>query len=217
MLVITSASQKGGAGKTTVAANLAICAYLNKKKVVLIDVDPQGTLSQWWEARENDEPSLLKTTISKLEQDIQSLKNNDFDICIIDTPPGIGSEIQTVISLSNFIIIPVKPSPNDLRAVGGTVELVKKYEKDFCFIISMAKPRANLTNQAIAALSAYGEVSTSIIYDRISYAESMIEGQTVLETDPKGKGSDEIKNLWKYITSKTVNQKTSKKTLELMG
>jgi chromosome partitioning protein len=206
MFILTSASQKGGAGKTTLAAHLAVQAVRAKKKTVLIDTDPQGTLSQWWESREAENPTLLKTTIANLANDLDALKTHQYDVCVIDTPPGVGKEVQKVIEQSNFIVVPIKPSPNDLRAVGSTVELIRETGVPFGFVISMAKPRTNLNAQAIAALSEHGIVSTSIIHDRIGFAESMIDGRTVMEIDPKGKSSKEIQMLWKWIQQRTKNE-----------
>ncbi|MGL4667783.1 MAG: ParA family protein, partial [Saezia sp.] len=114
--------------------------------------------------------------------------------------------------VADLVVIPVRPSPHDLRAVGATVDIVKESKKSFFFALTQAKINANLTTQAIAALSEFGVVAPSIIVDRVDFASSMIDGRTVLESDPKGKSADEIIQLFNFVKSRfNENNKTRKK------
>ena len=124
MRVLALASQKGGSGKTTLSGHLAVQAELaGAGPVVLIDIDPQGSLADWWNEREAGVPAFAETTVARLAHDLETLRAQGFKIAIIDTPPAITMAIQSVISVAELIVIPTRPSPHDLRAVGATVDL----------------------------------------------------------------------------------------------
>ena len=101
--------------------------------------------------------------------------------------------------MADLILIPVRPSPHDLRAAGGTVELARKAGKPFMFIVNSASPRASITAQAVAALSEHGRVAPVILYQRTEYAASMIDGRTVTETAAAGRSAQEIAELWQCV------------------
>lgn len=198
MKIISIISQKGGSGKTTLAANLAVYASMQKLKVLLIDADPQKSLSYWWEQREEKTPALADVSIKDLEKTIKNLKKDLFDWVIVDTPPHTNETIKSVINISDLILIPVKPSPNDLRAIGNTMSLIKNQNKKFIFVINQANKQANITLSTATELSKYGEVCSSIIANRIDYVTSMISGKTVTEGS-KGKSLVEIKDIFNYV------------------
>jgi chromosome partitioning protein len=110
-----------------------------------------------------------------------------------------GRGTRPAAQLADLVVIPTRPSPHDLRAVGRTVELVQTADKAFAFAVTQAKPNARLTVQAMAALSEHGVVAPSIVHDRVDYAGSMIDGRTVQETDPKGRSAAEMAELWKFV------------------
>lgn len=200
MHVIVLASQKGGAGKTTLAAHMAIAAEVaGDGPVVLIDADPQGSLSAWWNVREAQVPALAPTTIAELPAKLAALANAGYAIAVVDTPPAITDAISAVVMLADLVLIPTRPSPHDLRAVGSTVDLVQSAAKPFIFAVTQAKPNARLTVQAVAALSEHGAVAPAIVHDRVDYAGSMIDGRTVQETDGKGRSAAEIGALWNFV------------------
>ncbi len=200
MKVIVLASQKGGVAKTTLTANLAVAAELvGKGKVVLIDCDPQGSLAAWWNAREAESPDLAPATLAELPAKLEALNQAGYAYALVDTPPAITEAIKAVVKLADFVLIPVKPSPHDLRSVGSTVEIVQGQGKPFAFVLTQAKSNALLTVQAMAALSEHGRVAPTIMHDRVDYASSMTDGRTVLETDPRGRSAAEVAELLKFV------------------
>ena len=200
MNIIVLASQKGGAGKTTLAAHLAVAAEAaGDGPAVLIDTDPQGSLSAWWNVRVSETPVLAPTTMAELAEKLEILAADGYAVAVIDTPPAITDAIQAVVTTATLVIIPTRPSPHDLRAVGSTVELAQRARKPFVFAVTQAKPNTRLTVQAVAALSAHGVVAGSIVHDRVDYAGSMIDGRTVIETDGKGRSAEEMTELWAFI------------------
>lgn len=212
MNVIVLASQKGGVGKTTLAAHLAIAAEAAKAgPAVLIDTDPQGSLSAWWNVREAETPALAPTTITALPEKLTALAEAGYATAIVDTPPAITDAISAVVAHADLVLIPTRPSPHDLRAVGSTVELVQEAGKPFVFALTQAKPNTRLTVQAVAALSAHGAVAPAIIHDRVDYAGSMIDGQTVQETDRKGKSATEMAELWDFVQKRMPKSTKTRK------
>lgn len=214
MKTIVLASQKGGAGKTTLAAHLAVVAEQEGAgPAVLIDTDPQGSLSAWWNAREADAPALASTSLADLPAKLQALASAGFKLAVIDTPPAITAAIRDVVRLADLVLIPTRPSPHDLRAVGSTVNIAQETGRPFAFAVTQAKPTARLTVQAVAALSVHGAVAPSIVHDRVDYAASMVDGRTVRETDPRGRSAEEMKQLLSFVLER-MNAKTKGKKKE---
>lgn len=212
MKVLVLASQKGGAGKTTLAAHLAVAATLDGAgPAVLIDTDPQGSLSAWWNSREADAPALASATLAELPAKLVSLADAGFKLAVIDTPPAITAAIRDVVKLADLVLIPTRPSPHDLRAVGSTVDIAQEAARPFAFAVTQAKPTARLTVQAVAALSSHGAVAPAIVHDRVDYAASMVDGRTVQETDPKGRSAEEIRQLFAFVQERMHAKKKSTK------
>ncbi len=200
MRVIAVCSQKGGAGKTTIAAHLAVYAGLaGHGPAVLIDTDPQGSLGEWWRARHADAPALAKVALDDLAANLAELRSYGTAIAVIDTPPALTGSIEQVIAVADLVVIPARPSPHDLRAVGATVEMARRAGKPFLFVVNGAAPRASITAQAVAALSEHGRVVPVILYHRTDYAASMIDGRTVVEVAASSRSAREIADLWRYV------------------
>lgn len=211
MKVIVLASQKGGAGKTTLAAHLAVVAEKQGYgPVVLIDTDPQGSLSAWWNSREAGSPALASTSLPGLQDKLNALGDAGFKMVVIDTPPAITNSIVSVVKLADFVLIPARPSPHDLRAVGSTVKIVKEASKAFAFAVTQAKANAKLTIQAVAALSSHGIVAPAIIHDRVDYAASMVDGRTVSEVDAKSRSALEVSELFAFLQERIHEKKKAK-------
>ena len=203
MRVLAMASQKGGSGKTTLSGHLAVQAHRSGAgPVVLIDIDPQGSLSDWWNERADDDPAFAQTTVSRLAADLEVLRGQGFRLAVIDTPPAITMAIQSVIQVAELIVVPTRPSPHDLRAVGATVDLCERAGKPLIFVVNAATPKARITSEAAVALSQHGTVAPVTIHHRTDFAASMIDGRTVMEVDPKGRSAGEVEALWGYIADR---------------
>ena len=202
MRIIVVASQKGGVGKTTIAGHLGVMAEQSKEgPVALIDTDPQGSLASWWNERTNEAPLFARVEISRLTEHLQALAKGGIKLAIIDTPPSVTDMIQQVLRTADLVLIPTRPSPHDMRAVGSTVELVENAGKRMIFVINGAAPRARIAGEAAVALSQHGTVAPVTLYQRTDFASSMIDGRTVQEIDPKGRSAEEIGLLWKYVST----------------
>lgn len=203
MRVLALASQKGGAGKTTLSGHLAVQAQrCGAGPTVLIDIDPQGSLADWWNARGAESPAFAQTNVARLAGDLDALRQQGFRLAVIDTPPAITHAIHSVIQVAELIVIPTRPSPHDLRAVGATVELCDRSGKPLIFVVNAATPNARITCDAIVELSRHGTVAPVTVHHRTDFAATMIDGHTVMEADPNGRSAREIANLWSYVSDR---------------
>jgi chromosome partitioning protein len=167
--------------------------------VALIDTDPQGSLSHWWNARAARTPQFAKVGAFELESALAHLARTGTRLAIIDTPPAISASIAQVIAHCDLVIVPTRPSPHDLRAVGATVDMAERSGKPLIFVVNGATQRARITGEAAVALSQHGMVAPVTIHHRVDFAASMVDGRTVGEAVPKSQSSKEIAELWLYI------------------
>jgi chromosome partitioning protein len=202
MKTILITSQKGGSGKTMLAAHLSVEAErTGDAPAWIIDTDRQATLTRWHERRQADTPHRGEVRLEKVMTGIAALAAQGAAYCFIDTAPTISEQTAALIHLADLILIPVRPSPSDLWAVTETVQLVKEADKPFIFVITQAKQQATITAQAIAALSEHGRVAKSFVADRVGYAAAMTGGNTAPEISPKGPVAVEIAALWLELKS----------------
>lgn len=198
MKVIVVAAQKGGAGKTSLARNLAVAAAQDLCSVLCLDLDPQGSLRAWWESREADMPAMLDRDPppSALQATLRAAKAQ-FDLCIIDTPPAAPEWLSEALGAADLVLVPVRPSPDDLRAVGATIAAVNVAHAPFAFVLSQT-PRAKITEEAARVLAQHGRVAPVNIAQRVSYAETGATGQGVTEAGDE-RAAAEIAGTWDYV------------------
>ena len=195
--IITIAQQKGGSGKTTLAAHLAVAfSHLNGKRVALLDTDPQGSLGRWFMARAERlaAPDLAFRTASAwgARYEAQNLAG-DYDVVILDTPPKMGIDGRPAIEAAQLVIIPVSPSPVDLWATEPTLEMVKAEKKPALLVLNRANARARLTGETVEALRALGATTAaSHIANRVILAASMGDGSSAFECQASGPAAREI-------------------------
>ena len=205
MRVVVFASQKGGSGKTTLAGHIGVQAELaGAGPVALIDTDPQGSLAKWWNCREAATPAFIHSVFTNLVHDLDEARAAGFQLVVIDTPPAVTKAISEVVSFADLVVLPTRPSPHDLRAVGPTIDICESRKKPMIFALNAATPRAKITMEAAVALSQHGTVAPVTIYNRTDFAASMIDGRTVMEIEPDGKSAEEIRQLWEYIHQRLV-------------
>jgi chromosome partitioning protein len=205
MHVIVLASHKGGSGKTTLAGHLAVAAQeAGVGPVVLIDTDPQGSLTDWWNTRKIVTPLFARANAGKLAAGIERIRGLGVRTLFIDTPPAMSGAIEDIVGIADLVLIPARPSPHDLRAVGTTVELAARLEKPVVFIINGATPRARITAEAALALSQHGTLAPVVVHHRTGFAASMIDGRTVMEIAGDPRSAEEIRQLWDYVGRRLV-------------
>lgn len=200
MHVLVLASQKGGAGKTTLARHLAVEAErAGQGPVILIDADPQGGLAGWWNRRQAETPVFFASRLEDLPKYIAQARGGGFKLVIIDTPPQATALIRAVVGLADLVLIPTRPSPDDLDAVGRTIDIVEDAKKPMIFVVNGATRNARITGQAAIALSQSGTVATSTLHHSVAFPTSGIDGRTVGELDASSNSAKEIAELWSYV------------------
>lgn len=203
MYTIVAASQKGGSGKTTLSGHLAVEAVRQGAgEIALIDTDPQGSLAHWWNARQAPTPHFVKAGLPDLEDALAGLDRMGIRIAVIDTPPAITQSISKVVAHADLVLVPTRPSPHDLRAVGATVDIAERHNKPLIFVVNAATARARITSESAVALSQHGTVAPVTIHHRVDFAASMIDGRCVGEVMPNSPSAKEISELWLYIQEK---------------
>lgn len=206
--VITIAQQKGGAGKTTLAAHLAVAWSQRGLRVAVIDIDPQGSLTRWHQIREErfgeDYTGLTFASLSgwRVGSEIIRMKNTH-DIIIIDSPPHTETEARTAIRHADMVVIPVQPSPTDVWATQATVDLALKERIPVKLILNRVTPNAKLAAKVAQKLEGLAKQQ---IGNRIAFASSLLEGRTVTETAPKSPAAMEIKALAKELLAEASEE-----------
>ena len=132
----------------------------------------------------------------------------------LSTPPADGAQNSKVISVADLVLIPTRPSPHDLDALGATLELCQAAARRHVFVVNAAKGNASITVQTVTALSEHGQVAPAIVADRVLFASSMIDGRTVFDVDPAGRAAEEMAGLWKFVNSVFTEKRKDAKRKE---
>ncbi|MBK8175612.1 MAG: ParA family protein [Rhodospirillales bacterium] len=203
--VLTIAQQKGGAGKTTLTAQIAVAFAAAGRRVALIDVDPQASLSRWYKVRtERPSDGLPPLTLSevpgwKLATEIDRLKHSS-DLLLIDSPPHAETEAKVAVRCAALVLVPVQPSPMDLWATAPTVALAKAASVPILVVLNRVQARSKLVETARKRLAEDGlPVARTALGNRMPFAASMLEGRSVVEASPKSVAASEIRSLAEEI------------------
>jgi chromosome partitioning protein len=203
--VLTIAQQKGGAGKTTLAAQLGVAFLALGRQVALVDIDPQASLATWHKARRDFYgDGATGITLSdvpgwKLATEIDKLKR-DHDLIIVDSPPHAETDARVAIRAAQLILVPVQPSPLDLWATKPTLELARKEKAEALIVINRIPPRGRLPEAMLAKLAAEQlPLAKAMLGNRVAFAASMLDGRGVLEVSPRPSAADEIMALAKEV------------------
>ncbi len=206
--VITVAQQKGGAGKTTLAAHLAVSYTAMGRSVAAVDIDPQQSLSMWYRLRDerfgNAGAGLLVNQLQgwRLKNEVDKLAR-DHDVVIVDSPPHAETEARIAVRSASIVVVPVQPSPMDVWATQPTLELAAAEKVPALLVLNRVPPRANLTDEMIAQIKESGaQIAKSRIGNRVAFASALAEGRAIGEVQPSGKGSREMAALAKEILKK---------------
>ncbi len=209
-LIISVAQQKGGAGKTTISTNIAVCLSNLGKKVGLIDLDPQQSASMWYELRQNN---IADNMIDLLLHDY-SLDNvlkthcGHYDIIVIDTPPHAKDSALKLIRRSDFVIIPAQLSPMDIWATQPILDMALETQTPHFMVLNRVPYASKVSDKLRESLiESKLPLSQTAIGNRNSYVSAFLQGSGVTELEPKSQASLEIKTLTTELLALTKNSK----------
>ncbi|MDQ2762246.1 MAG: AAA family ATPase [Pseudomonadota bacterium] len=211
MQIFSLISQKGGAGKSTLARQLAVLAGESGASV-LIDRDPQETSTKWWQRRQGlqplpERPDLLDLNGSDLSTATKALTKRS-GVVFVDTRPAVAEPEAEAARVADLVIVPVRPSSDDLEAVGETLKILRRLDKRAVVIVNAAKNEVR-ARDARAALSRYPvPVCPTHIGDRAVYLDAALEGRGIGEM--RGAAArdahSELRAVWIWIQEMTHEQ-----------
>jgi chromosome partitioning protein len=208
--VFTIAQQKGGAGKTTIACHLAVALAggrngAARKKVAIVDIDPQQSLARWHgqrvQAMGNGNAGLHLSAVSgwRTQNEVDRLRR-DMDYVVIDSPPHAETEARIAVRAADLVILPVQPSPMDLWAIQPTLDLAKQEGVPVLLVFNRMPPRGLLAEEMLARAKELGvPIAKSVIGNRVGFAASLLNGYAIGESAPSSRGAREIAALAREV------------------
>jgi chromosome partitioning protein len=203
MNVIVFASRKGGSGKSTLAAHLAAQAHKPPCRVLMLDADPQGSLTLWHKLRSNGEPPLRDG--KNLSAAVEQAKRDGFEWVFIDTPPNMSAIVVDAIQAATLIIIPARLTLFDLAAIKETMVVARQLKKPYAVVINGVPARRDNTESPFVreARAVLGSLNVPVwsgqITQRNAYSLALAEGEGAVEYDGQSEAAHEITALWAAI------------------
>lgn len=214
-MIIAVLNQKGGVGKTTLSIHLASTLALAGKSILLIDADAQGSALDWASSRES--PPLFNVVgiaTNSIHKEVRLLADK-YEFIVIDGPPRVYDVARSCIAASDFVLIPLQPSPYDVWSAKEVVDLINEVKEPLsayktiqsAFVINRKIPNTVIGREVEEALTQYNlPVLKTQLCQRVIYAETAARGTSSIEEDPDSLAGKEIKQLTEEIL------KTYKKT-----
>lgn len=216
MKTIVVANQKGGSGKSTLTVHLAAAAeHTGDGPVIISDTDPQGTAADWFNQRKKaalDTPRYAPLDLSELDNKVKALAAAKASFLFIDTAPSVGAVNAKLFAVADLILIPLNPTPADLRALVKGLPLIRHSERPFNFILARVRPNLRNNDATAMALDALGLVLPTRMHERVIYAETFAHGKTALEIEPNGIAAQEVTALWHAVKNKLKENENYRKS-----
>lgn len=198
--VVVMLGMKGGTGKSTVAIHLAVAAYQAKRRVMLLDTDPQATAVRWTRQRQASEPSVMGAPAYDAAKHIAA---SSCDLIVVDTAPRAETDISRLASQADLIVIPLHCTMPDLDAAEVAFQMAEAAGRPFVIVFNAINPRGLEVAEVREALTAQGyTVAPPMLAHRTAFARALSSGLAVTEFEQEGRAAEEITNLWKWISKR---------------
>lgn len=213
MRTITLVTQKGGSGKTTIAASLAVAAGQAGEKVIALDLDPQGSLAAWGDMRSVEEPAVDQIgpdNLANLPAILKALAAEGYTLAILDTAGIASTGGNLAMQAADLALIPARPSRLDLQATMPTIEALMRLEmrERFAFVLNQCPAgRNSRATEAANGLGMFGVLAEPMLTQRADHQDALAAGQGVTEYASDGKAADEIRALWIWTARKMKGTK----------
>lgn len=200
MKILAFLSQKGGAGKTTLAVHTAVAAMESGERVVVVDTDPQKSATVWGSARQAESPIVATASVGDIERVLRAAEGEGMSLAVLDTAPHAAPEAARIARAAGLVVIPCRPTAFDLAAVEASVRIVKAIKVKAVLALSACPSRAPEVAEARQALAAYDlPVAPIEITERRAFARAIATGRAVTEFEADGKAAAEIRGLWAWM------------------
>jgi chromosome partitioning protein len=208
MKTIAIISQKGGAGKTTVAIHLAVAAERKGMKTALFDLDPQASAASWSDKRQDPSPTVVSAQSARLPGLLKQAEAQSADLVIIDSAPNADAASLAAAQAADLILIPCRPAAFDLSAIGTTLNLASVAGKPAFVVLNAVPPIGKVGEEARVALRRGDvEVATPVLHQLVAFAYAVNDGRTAQEFDPRCKAAAEVEALFAWVR-KQANAQT---------
>jgi chromosome partitioning protein len=165
-------------------------------RVGLVDLDPQGSLTRWWNARALPQPLLVQMAPEGLARARVTLRGVPLDLLVLDCPPGFSPILELAVAAADLVLVPTGPGELDLAAVASTAAMAERTGTPFRYVLNRAVFRSRLAGNAVAALGEGGRMLGAPVHQRVAIAAAMAGGRTALEDEPSGAAAHELAALW---------------------
>lgn len=200
MKTIAIISQKGGAGKTTIALHLATASALAGHNTAIIDLDPQASAANWADRRASEVPVVLSAHASRLAHEMKRVADMGGDVLIIDTAPHSDSAALEAAKAADLVLVPCRPAILDIEAITNTLDLVRTTKTPIFVVMNAVAPRGNEVIEAVEAIIALGvEVCPVQLRQRVAFSRALITGQSAEEYEPTSKAAQEVEQLHQFV------------------
>ena len=212
MRTIALVTQKGGAGKSTLAPSLAVAAHESGERVCLVDLDPQATLTTWGKTRGESDIPVIAASPAKLRPVLDALAAKGVTLAIIDTPGAEGAASSAAMSIAQLSVIPSRPTAFDLWASANTRKALKDAGAEYVFLLNQCPPAQQSARVAegVSALEAMGGLLSPMVLARVDYQEAARLGWGVTELNPGGAAAGEMRALWASVKRRLTKVKAPK-------
>lgn len=200
MKIIAIISQKGGAGKTTLAVHLATAAASAGHTAAVIDLDPQATAASWGDRRVAEAPEVISGQAARLPALVNAARQNGAEFLVLDTAPNADQVVSLAARAADLVLIPCRAAAFDLEAIETTLMLAKAALKPAYVVLNAVPPRSGVGREAAEGLVARGaQVAPHQLTHRAAFAHGVIDGRSAQEFEPHGKAADEIEALYEWL------------------
>jgi chromosome partitioning protein len=200
MKTIAIISQKGGAGKTTLALHLATASALAGRNTAIIDLDPQASAANWSDRRQEELPVVLSAHATRLHHEMKRVEEMGGEILVIDTAPHSDSAALEAAKAADLVLVPCRPAILDIEAITNTLDLVKTTGTPIAVVMNAVAPQGGEATEAAEAIAALDvQVCPIQIRQRVAFSRALISGQTVQEFEPGGKAAVEVEQLHEFM------------------
>jgi chromosome partitioning protein len=219
MRTIAFLTQKGGTGKTTLAASLAVVAAQSGERVIALDLDPQGSLARWGERRIAAnvkyqvmvEP-LERDRLPRLRAILDGLAGAGFTLAVFDTAGADGPSVRLVTEAADLCLLPARPTIMDVEATAGTFRAVFLAKRKAAFVLNQcpATYRSSRAGDAAKGLTALGVLAEPMLFTRMDYQDAIAAGLGVTEYGRDGRAAQEMRALWNWSRLQFADAKSDK-------